>query len=490
MDLLKRIIYYSTLHNYNYTSFIDILLIFINRTFDFKKIMPLICVNKQLNNIISEYKHDLFKIPYISQYQDYTDRQKLLIENNTTFFQFHSSWFISLVRHNSVDLVKKYHNLDFYSRKMCKDLHCPPLCSGRLDLYDNIALLCKDICIDLITRKEILENITVSELDYFLPLIVLNNDLPDNLINEASNKLIYEIWPILIYIKQSKQSGPIKNKVSKQIISQIAYACSCARTIILEPEIEISNAYQIMIPLIKILTSNYSSTYNTAKCELTKMKVVMTTESALKLSVKSSEWNTKEYLIFTTNFYSIYVISKCLTFLSTVPGMRIAAPYTTLGDSGAAILELPEGSTLDQDVLTTYHPGKSVDWFSAYTATNYLLGLGDKYIGASDKGIFSLDFSNLYNKDRIRLGSIIKVLGGRSNPLYIQFIIMTIANLMALRKYYKVVVMFTDCIYIKRELVEARFKPSLTDEEAKTFFENKLARDGDFAVRGWKYLGY
>jgi hypothetical protein len=475
-------------------------------------------INKALCSAATERFREFHSIPYMLENEQYTELQKKMIVQLRQHFQYHSSWFLSLCRHNCVDLVDCYTGCDTRFRKRCEELKCPGLCCKQPDDYDSAILLSKRINSSSNFRQEILENLNV--VGSFLPYLMYRTDLSETIhhmgIIQKSNSLSRPLsdsvgdWIIPqlpkpqqfdsnavftryeIYLAADggqsinfEANAILANYVNADTVEKIRNAFRCVKMILYNPDVQVVNAYRSITPLVELPVFIGGT--------MLEMTILTIGDHVIKLNVIEGG-KIRIYLLITSGWMNAYIVSYCAKCITTLSKVKIVIPKVIIGESGTAMLILPPGATevFNPADLSAHYKGLngSPASMAIFVVSSYLLGIDTKYVLVSDDGLLPVDYRILYKKDKIRLGQIITAMGGRSSKLYKEFVGCCTGYYIKFRSYYKHVVALMTILGVRREIVDARFMPTLSDVEAIKHIESRMAECGDYAVRSWKYLGY
>lgn len=475
-----------------------------------------------------------YSIPYMLEGEVYTERQRQMIIRNRDTFQFHTSWFLSLARHNCVDLVNSYSNCNVKKRRRCRELKCPPLCSKRPDAFDSMFLLSNTMETTSAFREKILTETKVPSQSC-LPYLLYNSrilqvlahlkGLPPGLasrgvtllpnIEEKLTNITREEFFLLYEIYLAADggrflNGDIKplllNFINPEVVTTIKCSFGCIRKILFDPSVRIENAYKVVTPLIEmpIFIGGKLLDMSIMTCNSPVLKLsVLRDSTAPKIFPKVEELTSDRpglrilpkplidiHIAISSGWLNAYITSYCAICISHLSKVPIALPRVVVGDCGSALLIMPPGSTDNFRASELYdHYGKT-DIIAIFVMVCYLLGINTKYIMISEKGIVPIDFDKLYDDDKIRLGDIISSMGGRNGKLYKEFAALCASYYIKFRAYYKQVVSMITLLRIPRHAVDSRFMPMLTDNEAIAHINDHLKKCGDYAMRGWSFLGF
>jgi hypothetical protein len=465
-------------------------------------------VNKRLFAFSNTYFKEFYDIPYKDDFEDYTKTQLLLIKNNRQYFQFHTSWFVAMAMHHCVDLVGNYERCKVEDRKNCEQLKCPPMCGKIFTQYDNAMLLKRTIGLRDEQYEELLKPFDLSLFKHawiYLISHCIIIGLDQKTIVTLPRMVLYDMYLISTFPSESYKFNEdilttVTSLVNKKIISEIRSSLGCLQLIINKPEVRIKNVYAAIYPLMKYITNNFQSHGEVVDdIKISDLLILrVSSDTVVKFIVSHSKIVDGKRYLWTNECITVkyqitcYTIINCLVLIGNLSGIKIPTPQVFLGDYGVSILILPSGATTvyNNSEFSKLGPSSLLEAFAIFTTVSYLFGLHRKQVAYSKGGIFHIDYNKIYEKDKIRLGTIITTLGGRKTALYKQFLYISTEYYLRLRKYYLIARMLLSVLRIKREVIDQRFQPQLNDSHAREFFAKKLKDMGDIAVKNWKLLGY
>lgn len=438
-------------------------------------------------------------IPYLLAKEEYSPLQLRLLHSNCHSILYHSSWIRSVRSHQQSGLLPQTKE---GTHILCSSLFCPPLCDQNSDMWDDLALLDKDALLAKEEQKDIVDSLTTRQVEMLLPYLVRHCN-PEHLIEVITkhkdkwhSTFRYEIHFLFDVIRSSQQLHYFLG-LDPNLVMRSVNGANCLTQILVTPQAKVLNAYEIIEPFMRALASGYerktSVKYSLRSIEILQARTWLVHLLVVAHSEAERKTDELHYLALLDGYYSACVLSRCARSLATLTKIQIVIPHVFILGGSVAVLELPRGAQLSAPLKDMKRPSTNpppIEAYAAFVAFSYLLGLSEKKIAYSDNGLFHIDYSRAYYKNKMRLSHIINELGGRTSNYYKQFIIVTIGYFMMLRKYYKVAMLYLPLISIKRIDVDERFQPRLDDQSAEEFYRQKLTEQGDYAVRKWRHLGY
>lgn len=468
-------------------------------------------LNKEHYFRMTDMWEEFYSIPHFPVHKAYSELQMRLLERHQSLLLSHSSWREASIVHGYIPSAFAEES----NTLTCKQLSCPSSCSildqkslarSVRDTYRSLMLKVPGRGIErnniLAQRKILLDSIPTKDIISFLPHFARHCDPQEllDLVKRLHGYSMYELYYLVSYIRGTDIAlRLVPSSVRKNLLKPVDLIYSWATQMLRDPK---QTPYPIraeLDPFVEFVYSFFSGSRPGQQRVVKTRSVSLIETSTILIKIcatinKPGECETRDYLLLDSGCYQAYIISKCLSVIGRLAHLDITAPRALMGDRSVIVLELPAGSTISDFRKECQSAGSAhaVEPSAVHVALSYLLGLDGKYLGycRSTKGFFHVDYCKIYYKDRMRLASIIDILGGRSSSYYKQFEHTVVRYCMVIRQYYNDVLLFLALLRIRQDEIESRFVPRLSDEDAEKFYRTKLEEGGNAAVKAWRYLGY
>lgn len=372
-------------------------------------------------------------------------------------------------------------------------------CDDYEKLVNKVPYRQPDRGIVMAQRKSLLDSIDNKDIMAFLPHFVQFCEIEElqSITTRLTGYSVYELYYCISYIRGSSAGHEvIPSSLRRDILKPISIIYSWAEKMFLETKTTPYPTGSELTNFIEFMNHVFRPTSVSAqtKVKVRSISIVECYNIVIKIdsSLTGPAGDTVEHLLFDSGTYTAYIISKGFFVIGKLTHIEVICPRILLGQKSVAVLELPPGAIIGDFWKEIREPKFAIEPFAVHVAFSYLFGLDGKYLGYApqSRGLFHLTFSKFYVKDRMRLGKIIAILGGRNSPHYKQFVLVAIRYCMMIRVHAKVARLFLRLLKAKEEDITSRFALNLTDEEAEAFYKKKLTESGDTVMRAWTYLGY